>query len=128
MKYFLYKYTRFPFAKLELYDILTLCSSSAGNRVFREGVELTFKIIEIKLKIAVNWKKVGRFLKISNEIEGSRMKNFDRNITREQRNVTRFFVEEIKFVETTALFLGTPSNIQETGQTVFSAAVCLNET
>lgn len=123
MKYFLCKYTRFPFAKLELYDILTLCSSSAGNRVFRgEGVELTFKIIEIKLK------ESGRFLKISNEIEGSRMKNFDRNIAREQRNVTRFFVEEIKFVETTALFLGTPSNIQETGQTVFSAAVCLNET
>lgn len=56
------------------------------------------------------------------------MKNFDRNIAREQRNVTRFFVEEIKFVETTALFLGTSSNIQETGQTVFSAAVCLNET
>lgn len=51
MKYFLYKYTRFPFAKLELYDILTLCSSSAGNRVFcGEGIELTFKIIEIKLK------------------------------------------------------------------------------
>lgn len=48
MKYFLYKYTRFPFAKLELYDILTLCSSSAGNR--GEDVELTFKIIEIKLK------------------------------------------------------------------------------